>query len=128
MRAVQQVQEGRSPEQVIRSLGFTPYCIYNWLARYRAGGWDGLKAKPLSGRPKKLSGSQVKRIYYTVTMKNPLQLKFPFALWTRQMVRTLIWRRWGIRLSLASVGRLLAQLGFRVRSRCFERSNKTGPW
>jgi transposase len=31
--------------------------------------------------------------------------------WTRAMIATLIRRKYGIRLSLASVGRLLAQLG-----------------
>jgi transposase len=50
-------------------------------------------------------------LYKTITSKNPLQLKFQFALWTREMIAELIWKRWRIKLSLASVGRLLAQLG-----------------
>jgi len=33
--AVQRVQDGESPETVIKALGFTRACIYNWLARYR---------------------------------------------------------------------------------------------
>jgi transposase len=111
IRAVQQVQNGESPEAVIKALGFTRCCIYQWLAAYRSGGWDALKTGRIGGRPKKLSVSQIRWIYQTVTLKNPIQLKFPFALWTRGMIRTLIWKKYRIRLSLPSIGRLLAQLG-----------------
>jgi transposase len=111
IRAVEQVQAGESPEVVIKALGFSRPCIYNWLAAYRAGGWHALRARPLMGRPKKISGRQMKWIYNTITLKNPMQYKFEFALWTRGMIRTLINERYGIKLSLPSVGRLLAQLG-----------------
>ncbi len=53
----------------------------------------------------------MQRVYRTVTGKNPLQLGFPFALWTRGMVQSLIRKHRGVRLSLVSAGRLLAQLG-----------------
>jgi transposase len=39
-------------------------------------------------------------------------LSFPFALWTLAMVRELIWRKFDVRLSEVSVGRLLRTLGF----------------
>jgi len=119
IRAVQQVQNGESPETVIRALGFSRACIYQWLAAYRAGGWDGLKAGKITGRPKKLTGSQMRWIYKTVTGKNPLQLQFSFALWTRGMISTLIYRRFGVKLSLSSVGRLLAQLGLSCQKPLF---------
>jgi transposase len=110
-RAVRRVQEGESPEVVARALGLNRTTIYDWLAKYRRGGWGALKAKPVPGRPPKLGGKQMKWIYDTITQKNPLQLKFEFALWTREMIASIIRDRFNIKLSLASVGRLLAQLG-----------------
>lgn len=112
MRAVERVQAGESPEVVIKTLGFSRACIYNWLSRYRSGGWHALRTGHRSGRPKKISGSQMKWIYRTIKDKAPRQLKFSFALWTRSMVADVINRKFGIKLSPASVSRLLAQLGF----------------
>jgi transposase len=110
-RAVRSVQDGESAEVVARVMGIDRSTIYGWLAQYRRGGWGALKAKPLFGRPPKLDGRKLKWIYDTVTQKNPLQLKFTFALWTREMVAKLIKDKFHISLSLVSVGRLLAQLG-----------------
>jgi len=50
-------------------------------------------------------------LYRTITQKNPLQFRFEFALWTREMIRVLLREQFQLRLSLASVGRLLKQLG-----------------
>jgi len=110
-RAVRSVHDGESPEVVARIIGINRSTIYGWLAQYRRGGWSALKAKPLFGRPPKLDGKKLKWIYNTVTQKNPMQLKFAFALWTREMVAKLIKVKYNISLSVVSVGRLLAQLG-----------------
>ena len=110
-RAVRKVQEGESPEVVARVLGLNRSTVYGWLAQYRRGGWGALKAKPLFGRPPKLDGRSLSWIFDAVTQKNPLQMKFAFALWTREMVAKLIKDKFTIALSLVSVGRLLAQLG-----------------
>jgi transposase len=109
-RAVQSVQDGESPETVARALGVNRSSIYSWLAQYRRGGWGALKAKPLFGRPPKLDGNKLKWVYRVVT-ESPLQMKFEYALWTREMVAVVIKRKFNIVLSPASVGRLLAQLG-----------------
>jgi transposase len=111
IRAVRQIEHGESPERVIRVLGMNRRTIYKWIALYREGGIKALKARPLLGRPLTLSGAKLRWIFKTVTTKNPLQLKFPFALWTREMVKELIERKYGIKLSVVSTGRLLKKLG-----------------
>ena len=45
--AVKQVVAGESPETVIKALGFTRCCIYNWISKYKKGGWGALKAVTL---------------------------------------------------------------------------------
>lgn len=112
LRAVQLVEAGESPEKIVKTLGFHRSAIYQWIAKYREGGKEALKARPITGRPPKLGGQQLQWIYQTIVGNNPLQLKFEFALWTREMVRDLIQRKFDLKLSVVSVGRLLKKLGF----------------
>ncbi len=46
-----------------------------------------------------------------MTGKDPRQLQFDFALWTRDMVRQLIGREFGVAMSASAVGRLLHRMG-----------------
>lgn len=109
--AVKAVQAGESPSAVARRKGLYTNRLFVWLAAYRNGGWQALRARKAMGRPKRLDAKQIRWVYDTVTSKNPLQFKLPFALWTRAQIRTLIAQRFSVKLSLVSVGRLLAQLG-----------------
>ena len=109
--AVWRVQAGEAPTAVARDMGLYTNRIFIWLAAYRSGGWDALRSRKAMGRPKRLAAKQIRWIYDTVTTKNPLQFKLPFALWTRAQIRALVAQRFSVKLSLVSVGRLLAQLG-----------------
>ncbi len=111
IRAVRQIEQGVHPEDIAAALGMTRAAVYSWLAKYREGGLDALKARPVPGRPPKLSSAQLQRLYTLVVGNDPRQLRFAFALWTRDMVRDLIRREFGVRLSAVSVGRLLRKLG-----------------
>jgi transposase len=111
IRAVGQIQQGAHPDEVARALGMTRAAVYAWLAKYREGGLEALKARPVPGRPPRLSGSQLARLYTLVVSNDPRQLRFAFALWTRPMIRELIRREFGVALSEVSVGRLLRKLG-----------------
>jgi transposase len=111
IRAVGQIEQGAHPQDVAQALGMTRAAVYGWLARYREGGLDALRAKPVPGRPPRLSGAQLGRLYGLVVGNDPRQLRFAFALWTRAMVRELVRREFGVRLSEVSIGRLLRKLG-----------------
>ena len=110
-RGVVAVQNGESPAVVARVLGVCVRTVFGWLAKYRQGGWDALRAKRRGGRPPKLDAAKLKWLYDAVTMKDPRQLQFPFALWTSGFVREAIRKRFGITLGKTSVCRLLHQLG-----------------
>jgi len=127
-RAVAGVQSGESPETVVRTMGFSRACIYNWLSMYRAGGWDALDARKRGGRPRKVNGRVIKWVYRVVVGSDPRQYKFPFALWTRNAIATLIFRRYHIRLSLNSVGRLLAQLGITPQKPLWRAYQQDSEW
>jgi len=111
IRAVLQVEAGESPEAVIKALGFDRTCIYRWIAAYREGGLDALKAKKIEGRPRKLSGKQLQQLYTLIVKNTPMQFRFAFALWTSGLIRELIRKKYGVALSEVSVWRLLKKMG-----------------
>ena len=111
VRAVEQVRAGAHPEDVAVTLGLHRKTVYGWLAKYREGGTDALRAKPVPGRPPKLTSTQIARLYALIVGQDPRQLSFSFALWTREMVREVIRREFGVALSAVSVGRLLRTMG-----------------
>jgi transposase len=111
VRAVEQVRAGAHPEDVAVTLGLHRKTVYGWLAKYREGGTDALRAKPVPGRPPKPTSTQIARLYALIVGQDPRQLSFAFALWTREMVREVIRREFGVALSAVSVGRLLRTMG-----------------
>lgn len=125
LEVVRRVKAGERPSHVAKSMGLGPNRVFEYLARYRQGGQQALRAKKASGRPVKLTGAQLKWLYKTITTKNPVQLQFPFALWSRPMIKTLIYRKYRVKMSLTSVGRMLAKLGLSPQkplSKAFEQN------
>lgn len=113
LRAVQAMLEGMSQTEAARRFGVSRKTANGWMKQYRQGGAQALKAKP-QGRPKgpaRLKGWQAAQIVRAITDTTPDQLKLPFVLWTRQAVAQLIEERFGIRLSVWTVGRMLARWG-----------------
>jgi transposase len=85
--------------------------IYLWLAQYRFGGFEALQVHKSSGRPPKLDGSQMMRLYNIIKDETPEQYKFDFALWTIEIIREVIKRILKVSMSGVSVWRTLKALG-----------------
>ena len=111
--AVKAVMEGAKQKEVAKMLGVTRHTVCRWMKAYRLQGKDALKAKR-KGRPAggKLLPWQAAQIAKTVIDHHPEQLKLPFYLWTREAVALLIKRRFGVQLSVWTVGRYLKRWGF----------------
>jgi transposase len=79
-----------------------------------------LLAKPVPGRPPKVTPEQMRWIAQTVRDDTPQQFKFPYSLWTLSLIGQLIERRFGTSLSLASVSRVMKLLGFSAQKPLYQ--------
>src|SRR3954464_8639799 len=104
----------RPPEvgRGLAALGLHPRTIYTWLATARAEGRAALRARPVPGRRRKLTDAQLGELADLIDTTDPRGHGFAVALWTREIVRQLIEARFGVALTVASVGRTLHDLGF----------------
>ena len=125
-KAVKAVLDGKTQVEVAKLFGVTRQAAGKWLKKYRESGIKGLNARQ-QGRPKggTLLPWQAAQIVRTITDRCPEQLKLPFYLWTREAVAQLIEKRFGIRLSVWTVGRYLERWGFTPQKpvrRAFEKN------
>ena len=113
-RVVAAVKEGGMGQvQAARTFGVSRMSIHNWLRAVERGGRSALKARkrgPKGGRA--LAGHQAATVVRLIEDRCPDQLRLPFALWTRQAVGQLIQERYGLELSVWTVGRYLRHWGF----------------
>lgn len=111
--AVRRMAEGESAAQVAASFGLHRSWAFKCRAavRGRGRGVRVLRSRKGTGRPRSLSPAQERQVFRWVNGKNPMQYGFSFGLWTRLIVRELVRSRFGVRLSLASIGVLLARQG-----------------
>jgi transposase len=99
--------------EAARVFGVSRQSIHSWLRRFGERGERGL-ASGRRGRPRqaRLAAHQAATTVRVISDRCPDQLKLPFALWTREAVRDVLRRRFGIAVSVWTVGRYLRRWGF----------------
>jgi transposase len=60
-------------------LGLARSTVFAWVAKYRDGGLDALRAQPVPGRPPSLSDAQLQRLPTLIVGNDPRQLGFKVA-------------------------------------------------
>jgi transposase len=96
--AVQRVLDGYSTQKVADFLGVDPSSVRRWLAAFRRQGADGLAARPVPGRPAKLTSTQEKITLRWLT-DSPLEHGFATELWTAPRLGQLIHEEFSVRLN-----------------------------
>ena len=112
IQGVKMVRSGLSVAEVAQFFNVSTRAVFQWLAAFAESGQSGLIAKEGAGRPPKISAAQLRWIACLVKDHTPNQLRFEFGLWTLRLIGQLIERELGVRLSLPTLGKVMAQLGF----------------
>jgi transposase len=95
--AVQRVNEGYATQEVADFLGVDPSSVRRWLVAFRRQGAAGLVARPVPGRPRKLTTTQEKVVRRWLG-DSPTEHGFPTELWTAPRLVQLIQQEWGVAL------------------------------
>ncbi len=111
-RVVHAIRGGMKKALAARTFAVSRTSIDRWLSKVALGNINSLKSKP-RGRPKgtRLAPHQAATTVRLITDRCPDQLKLPFALWTREAVQLLLAERFGLEVSVWTVGRYLAKWG-----------------
>ena len=107
------LEEDMSQVEACHIFGVGRTSIHYWLKAHRKGGDAALKAHKRGPKHRsRLAGHQAATLVRLITDRCPDQLKLPFALWTRDAVRELMEKRYGLSVSVWTVGRYLKRWGF----------------
>ena len=132
--AVKLREKGMCNDEIAKIVGVHHCTVSQWYSKYKSDK-KALKIKARGRRKgdgKKLSLGQEEHIIRLLIDKNPEQLQFKFALWTREAVRQLIKQELKKELPISTVGDYLKKWKFTSKKpikRAYERKDeKTQRW
>lgn len=133
--AIKLLRKSMPIKEIAEIVGVHPSRIYDWRAKYKRDGKRGISIGQRGrkiGVHKSLSTEQEQQIIRQLIDTNPQQLKFKFALWTREAVRYLIKHELDIDMPISTVGHYLKKWEFTSKKpikRAYERKDvNTQKW
>jgi len=108
-RAIQLLKAGKSLSETARALSASWSSVRRWQKAYEAKGYEGLRPRPIPGRPPKLSPSEKARLVKLLE-RGPPAFGYATDLWTLKRVAEVIQREFGVRYHPGHVWRVLVGL------------------
>lgn len=111
-RVVNAIENGMSKSEAARVFQVSRTAVHHWTKAVEEQGAKALKAKKRGRRhASRLAPHEAATTVRLLTQKCPEQLGLPFALWTRESVGQLLEQRYGVSVSVWTVGRYLKRWG-----------------
>jgi transposase len=112
--AIRMLHLGSHPSQVAETHAVSLATIYNWHARWRHTGLEGLANRPKSGRPG-IADDEYCRVLEETLAKSPPDLGYAFTVWTVKRLRDHLKEKTGKSLSEGRLRHLLKRKDYRYR-------------
>jgi transposase len=107
--AVRAVEENHySPEDVIKIFGFSRSIMYDWLKRYREGGYANLDTKKAPGATATVTEEMDTWLKQTVLDSTPEDYGYDTTLWTCDLLAALLSERYGVNVIGSTVNHHLS--------------------
>ena len=109
VRAV--VEKDYSPEIVTDVFGISRNCIYDWLNKYRKGGYDALDTNYAPGMEPIITKVMDVWLKIVVVSKDPTDFGYDTRLWTCEILAALLNEKFGIDIAGAAVNSHMKKMG-----------------
>lgn len=123
-RVIALLEQDLSLHEIARRIGCHASSVLRWSRALRRRGTAGLRAKPIPGRPSRLTTQQRTRLIRLLA-QGAMAHGYRTELWTTQKIADVIERNLGVRYHHNHVGKLLHQIGWshqKPERRAIERS------
>jgi len=111
LRAIELLNAGHGALWVSRKIGCARSAVYAWQDAFCKEGGEGLKAKPVLGRPMRLDARQRKQLA-RILLSGATKCGYPSEMWTARRVAEVTDRNFGVRYHPNHMWRLLRSLGW----------------
>jgi len=114
LEVLRYVLQGHSPYEAAEVFDHSPRSIHNWLHRLADRGLSGLQDKPRSGRPARLSPSQLEQVRQDL-LHSPRKLGYDQNLWDGVLLSHHLAQKYSVHLKVRRCQYLFHELDFSLQ-------------